>query len=58
MDGPLVASQNNPNKVSIIPCGSSDQPLPVLSSTKVVEEVDENCINEANKLPIRYLYCF
>ena len=51
----LVASQNNPNKVSIIPCSSSAQlPVPVLSSggcgSKVEQpEVDENCINEANK---------
>ena len=49
MDGLLVASQNNPNKVSIIPCGSSDQPLLVLNSTNVVEEVDKICINEAKK---------
>ena len=48
----LVASQNNPNKVSIIPC-SAQLPVPVLSSCGKVEqpEVDENCINEANKLP-------
>lgn len=46
----IVASQNNPNKVSIIHC---DENKAVVQETMTEEEVvpDENCINEANKMP-------
>ena len=44
----IVASQSNPNKVSIIPSDQLNNPI-----SNALEEVDENCINEANKMPNR-----